>query len=115
MSDKILNEDVLTESEPPSAEGLVTNLLQDLIADCEPDDIATEFIDGFVLQDREETSQILAMLETPSEALVEVLKGIVGQGYQVQIAALDERGVEFINGLKFAVKEKMTALASDTA
>ena len=55
------------------------------------------------------------MLETPSETLIELLKGIVGQGYQAQIAALDGRGVQFINGLKFAVKEKMTALASDTA
>ena len=115
MSDAILNEDVLTESESLSPDGLIANLLQDLITDSGPDDIAAEFIDEFVMRDREETAQILAMLETPSETLIELLKGILGQSYQVQIDALDTRGVQFINGLKFAVKEKMTALATDTA
>ena len=115
MSDTILSEDLVTESEPLTPDALIANLLQDLITDSGPDDIASEFIDEFVVRDREETAQILAMLETPSETLIELLKGIVGQGYQAQIAALDGRGVQFINGLKFAVKEKMTALASDTA
>ena len=115
MSDKILSEDLLTEREPLSPDALIVNLLQDLITDSGPDDIAAEFIEEFVMRDREETAQIFGMLEMPTETLIELLKGIVGQGYQAQIDALDTRGSQFINGLKFAVKEKMTALATDTA
>ena len=111
MSDKILDETIL-DDEPLSAEALLRNLLEDVIADNSAEEIASEFVDEFVLRDRPETSHILAMLETPSEALVEFLKGLVAQSYQVQLQALDARGVRFANELKAAVRERMTALAS---
>lgn len=43
--------------------------------------LSTEFIDEFVLKRREETPQILAMLDTPDEQLVEILKCVLVQSY----------------------------------
>lgn len=115
MSDAILNETMLEESVPMTADEMVSHVLQDVVLDNSPDDLADEFINEFVLQDRPETTQILSLLETPSETLVGVLKGICGQSYQAQIEALDSRGVSFLESLKKEVREKMTALATDTA
>lgn len=115
MNDTILNDDLLTENEPLSPDGLIANLLQDLNADCGPDAIADEFIEEFVLSDRPEASQVMEMLEMPSYTLVEMLKAMVGLGYEAQIEKLDAQGVQFLDRVKSAVKEKMTTLASDTA
>jgi hypothetical protein len=103
------------ETEPLSADELIRNLMQDLITDSPPDDLANEIVEEFVLNNREETPQILAMLEAPDETLVEMLKGIVGQSYQVQLEAIDERGIRFVSELKSAVVERMQALAEEQA
>lgn len=115
MRDQILNESVLEESAPMTADEMVSHVLQDVVLDNSPDDLADEFINEFVLQDRPETTQILSLLETPSETLVGVLKGICGQSYQAQLDALDLRGVSFLEKLKNEIGEKMTTLAADTA
>lgn len=109
---KILTKDEAAESEPLTADALIANLLNDLLVDNGVDEAANEFINEFVLQDRDETTQILGMLEMPSESLIDLLKGFVNESYRVHISALDTKGVRFINDLKFAVKEKMTALAN---
>ena len=97
--------------EPLSADELLRNLLQDMLADASPDAIAQEFIDEFVLKPREETPQILAMFDTPTEQLIPILKGAVGQVYQLQLDALDSRGAPFLDELKSEVKTRMLALA----
>ncbi len=114
MRDQILNESVLEESAPMTADEMISHVLQDVVLDNSPDDLAEEFINEFVLQDRPETTQILSLLETPSETLVGVLKGVCGQSYQAQLEALDLRGVLFLEGLKKEVRAKMMALATDT-
>jgi hypothetical protein len=113
--DEILSESDLEVSEPITPDELIQHLLLDVVNDAEPDDLADEFINDFVLENRSETAQILAMFETPSETIVEILKGVLTQGYQIQVDALDSKGVPFIESLKQAVKAKMTQLASDTA
>lgn len=115
MSDKILNESVLEESEAITTDEMIAHVVQDIILDNSPSDLADEFISDFVLQNRSETGQILLMLETQSDTLVEVLKGICGQSYQAQIDALDSRGATFLERLKTDVRLKMTELANDTA
>ena len=115
MSDKILNEAILEESEPLTGDELIANLITDIASGNQPSEIATDFINDFVLRDREETAQILAMLETPSETLVQLLTGICSQSYQVQMQTLENRGVAFLDGLKIEVRLKMTELANDTA
>lgn len=115
MSDKILNESVLVEAEPLTGDELIATLLQDMMLGNPPSEAADDFINEFVLRDREETAQILALLETPSEGIVELLKSVVGQSYQVQMQALEDRGVSFVDGLKTEVRSKMTELANDTA
>ncbi|MGD9561990.1 MAG: hypothetical protein AB7F88_07200 [Pyrinomonadaceae bacterium] len=108
-----MNESVLEESELVSPDELIQHLLQDLITDAGPDDLANEFVNDFVLNDRPETGQVLAMFDTPAETLVEVLKGVVQQSYHVQLDALDRKGALFIDGLKIAVREKMAEMADD--
>ena len=115
MSDKILDESVIEEAEPITPDELINHLVQDIAADNSPDELASEFIDEFILQNREETTQILSLLEMPSDALVGLLKGVVGQGYQLTVEALETRGVTFLENLKAEVKKRMTELASDTA
>ncbi len=113
MSDKILDESIIDEAEPPTPDEIFAHLIQDIATGNAPEELADEFIDGFVLQDRAETGQMLSLLEMPSESLVGILKGIVGQGYQTSIDALDSSGVHFLEGLKAEVKKRMTELASD--
>ena len=113
MSDEILDDPILEESEPITPDELIAHLLQDIAADNPPSELAAEFVDGFVLQSRPETGQILSLLEMPTQSLVELLKGVVGQGYQSSVDALDSRGVKFLENLKTEVKGKMTQLAGD--
>lgn len=107
-----MNDATTEPKEVMSAEDLVNNLVQDIATGNDPAELAAEFVEDFVIHERPETQQILALLETPSDNLVGLLKGVAGQGYQVTIAALDERGLAFIDGLKLAVKERLTELAN---
>ena len=113
MSDKILAESLLEESEPITPDELIGHMLQDIVADNSPSEVAAEFIDDFVLQSWPETGQILSLLEMPTQSLIELLKGFVGQGYQSSLESLDSRGVKFLENLKTEVKRKMTQLARD--
>jgi hypothetical protein len=101
------------EAEPLTVEELLRNLVQDLIVDAPPADLAEEFIEEFVLKGREEMPQILAMLDAPSEQLVELLKGAVAQSYQAQVEALELRGVAYLDGLRSKLKERLSEMAGD--
>ncbi len=110
MSDE--NSEVQEEIKPMTPDELLANLTQDLILDNDPNDLASEFVDEFVLRgDRPETSQILTMLEMPTENLVEMFKGLLGQGYQTQLQAVDNHGVRYFENLKAAVKSQMLELS----
>ncbi len=112
----ILDENELTEqAEPLTPDELIMNLLQDLLTDNPPEEIASEFIENFVLIERDESNAVLAMIDTPTETLVEMLKHVVSQGYETQISALNVRGFSFIEGLKLSVSRQLTELANDTA
>src|SRR5687767_2892834 len=95
--------------EPLTAEELLRNLMQDLVLGNPPDEFATELIDDFILQDRPETPQVIAMLDGPTEDLLNGLKVIVIQANQTQIEALDRHGRSFIERLKIEVKRQLEA------
>jgi hypothetical protein len=111
MSDAILDENE-TESEPITPDEFIRDGMQDLILGNPPEMLADEFINEFVLLDRPETEQLLMMLDAPTEQLLEALKGIAAQSYQVQIEALNTRGFQYLDSLKAEVKAKLTALAT---
>ncbi len=114
MNDKILDATELTEEgEPLSVDELFVSLLQDMILNNPPDDIATDFIENFVLQERDETPAILAMIDAPTDSVISLLEQVVTANYNGQLAALDAKGFEFIEGLKFAVKTRLEELAGD--
>jgi hypothetical protein len=106
-----IQSEVLEVEEPMTADELLIHLLEDLVADSDPADLATEFVENFVLRDRPETPQFLAMLNAPPETLVEMVKTIIEQSYQAQLQAVDERGYRFLEGLRVAVKKQMLKLA----
>jgi hypothetical protein len=99
-------------AEPLSAEELLRNLLQDLIMDNPTEDLAGEFVEEFILQDRAETPQMVAMMDAPSEALVEGLKAVVVESSQKQLQALEMKGVRFVDQLKADIRKRMEAVAS---
>jgi hypothetical protein len=107
-----IQSEVLEVEEPMTADELLIHLLEDIVTDSKPDNLATEFVENFVLLDRPETPQFLAMLDAPPETLVEMVKTIIEQGYQAQIQAVDERGYRFLEGLKAEVKAQMLKLAN---
>lgn len=112
MSDKILDESELTEeAEPLTPDELIASLLQDLILDNPPADIATDFIENFVLQERAESPAILAMIDAPTESIIQLLEQVVTANYNGQIEALQVKGAAFIEGLKFEVKTQLENLA----
>jgi hypothetical protein len=113
MSEENLNEIPEEIDEPMSANELFANLTQDAVLNADVNNVATEFIDEFVLRDRpEETSQILAMLEMPAENLVQMFKDLLGQSYQTQLQAVDNHGLQYFENLKAAVKAQMLELAN---
>jgi hypothetical protein len=99
-------------SEPLSAEELLRNLLQDLILDNPTEDLAGEFVEEFILQDRAETPHMVAMMDAPSEALVEALKAVVVESSQKQLQALELKGVRFVDQLKADIRKRMEAVAA---
>ncbi len=103
--------EVLEVEEPMTADELLIHLLEDLVTDSDPANLATEFVDEFVLRDRLETPQFLAMLDAPTESLLEMVKAIIERSYQAQLQAVDERGYKFLEGLRVAVKKQMLELA----
>jgi hypothetical protein len=104
--------EILEVEEPMTPDDLIINLLQDLVSGISPANLATDFIDNFVLgEERPETSQILEMFDLPAETLVEMVKTIIETSYAAQIQAVNERGHEFLEGLKTEVKARMRKLA----
>ena len=99
--------------EPLTAEEMLRNLMQDLVLGNPPDEFATELIDDFILQDRPETPQVIAMLDGPTENLLNGLKAIVIQANQTQIEALDRHGRSFIERLKIEVKRQLEAATTE--
>jgi hypothetical protein len=98
--------------DPMTGDELLSHLLEDLVLNNEPTDLANEFIDEFVLRgDRPETPQILAMFDAPTETLVGLVKTMVERSYLAQLQIIDERGHSFLDGLKAAVKTQLTELA----
>ncbi|MFT3745075.1 MAG: hypothetical protein QM785_12380 [Pyrinomonadaceae bacterium] len=110
MGDEILNAEVIEESLLTPNE-LLAYLLEDLIAGRPADDVAWHIIDDFILAEREETPQILAMLEMDSATLAPLLKTIALQVHQEALNAIDGRGVAFIDELKSSVKSHLSEVA----
>lgn len=100
------------KDEPMSPDELLKNLLEDMILGNSPEMLASDFINEFVLRDREETPQILILLEQPTESIVTMLGGFITEANRMQLQALSERGDAFIDGLKVEVKKQMTEIAN---
>ncbi len=111
MSEKDLEADEVAIETPMDANELMVNFLKDIVLNEDPNLLASDFIDEFVLQDKPETSQILAMFEIPTENLIEMVKGLIEESYQMQIQSVNNHGFQYLEGLKAAVKTQMTEIA----
>lgn len=105
-------EDLETDDEIPTTDGLFVNALQDLILGNKPDELVTEFINDFVLVERPETPQILALFEMPNETIVQTFEGFCQHSFEVQKEAIRNNGAAFIEKLKFELKHQLEDLAA---
>lgn len=99
-------------AEPLSPDQLLMNLLEDLISDGPPEEVASEFVEEFVLKARPEAVQILAMLDAPSSTVVEILKGVLTEAFHTHIRELDSKGATFLDRVKAEVRSQMQAAAT---
>jgi hypothetical protein len=116
MRDGILDEEILEENQtdfaaPRTLDEFIVVLSQDVILNHNPNELASEFMKDFVQIGRPEAAQVLAMLETPAEGLVVMVKGLLEQSFIAQSQAVDNFGFDYFERLKAAVKKKMTAMA----
>ncbi len=107
---EVLDENQTEIDEPMTTDELLLRLTQDLILDNDPNDLASDFINEFVLPDRPESTQVLGMLDLPTEYLIEMMRGLLEQSYQTQLQAVDNHGIRYFENLKAAVKTQMTEL-----
>jgi len=110
MSNEVIDE-IEEDETPTTTEEFTANFVQDLVLNSDPSLLASDFIDDFVLKERLETPQILALLEMPTENLCQMVKQLIEQAYQAQNEAVDNHGVDYLEGLKAAVKSQMLELA----
>jgi hypothetical protein len=114
MENEILDATELTdEDEPMTPDEQIATLITDIALDNAPDEVASEIIENFLLVDRAETPYIAAMIDAPAAEIVDLLKQVVAAAYEGQVAALDARGVLFIEGLKSAVKMQLEKMANN--
>ena len=110
MSNEVTDE-IKEDETPQTAEEFTGMFLHDLVLNEDPNILASEFIENFILKERPETSQVLTMLEMPTENLVQMVKHLIQQANQAQNEAVDNHGLEYLEGLKTAVRTQMTELA----
>lgn len=112
MKDEII-EGVVEERELMTPDEMVVHVLEDIVGGNPPNDVADEFIEDFVKAGRPETDQILLLLDAPSDVIAGQLKVVVAQGYQAQLAAIDSRGIAFLDSLKAVLRSRLAELAED--
>ncbi len=114
MKAKIEEIEEIKNEEPLTAEELLGNALRDLITDTEPDELVTEFIQDFVLIERSETPQILALFEMPTETVLQMFETVCQQSYEAQQEAIKNNGTAFIEKLKAELKRQLQELAESS-
>jgi hypothetical protein len=112
IRDKILNDEILEENQtdfaaPRTIDEFIVVLSQDVILNHNPNELASEFIKDFVKIGRPEAAQVLAMLETPAEGLLVMMKGLLERSFIAQVQAVDTFGLQYFENLKAAVKTEM--------
>lgn len=101
-----------TENEPMTPDELLVNAMQDVILGNEPDELVGEFINDFVLTERIETPQILALFEMPTETVVQMFEEFCQQSVEAQKAAIKTNGAAFVEKLKVELKRQLQELAA---
>jgi len=119
MRDKILNLEILDENqtdfdEPRTLDELIVVLIQDVVINNNPNELASEFMEDFVKLFRPEATQVLTMLETPAEGLVVMVKTLLEQSYIAQLQGVDNHGLQYFKKLKAEIKKQMTDLAENS-
>ena len=84
MSEQTEQIENLEVNEPLSLQELLSHAVQDVTQGESAEFIADEFFDEFVYQNREETSQILMMLDMPNETIIDALVQTQQQAFETQ-------------------------------
>ena len=112
MSEETVLEPEQTEViAPMSIEELLSFAVQDAIGGQSAEPLADTFFDEFVNQNREETPQILMLLDLPNEAIIEMLV----QSQLQAIEMLKQNAPKFLNDLRSSVASRLAAMTTQTA
>ena len=84
MSEQTEQIENLEVNEPLSLQELLAHAVQDVTLGESAEFVADEFFDEFVYQNREETSQILMMLDMPNETIIDALVQTQQQAFETQ-------------------------------
>ncbi len=93
--------------EPMLIDELLAHAVQDAIAGDTPDALTNEFFDEFVSQNREETPQILMILDMPNETIIEMLV----QSQLQAVEMLKQNAPKFLNELRNLVNLRLAEMA----
>lgn len=107
-NDEILDsETVSDENEPPALDGMLQNLMQDILTDEPAETLADEFVEDFVLAGRPETGQVLALLDMPDETLIAFVE-------QLQLQTLEQlkqKAPAYLSELRAAIASRLAEIA----
>ena len=107
------NEPVEVVVEPPmSADEAFSNLVQDISGGGDPAAFASEVIDNFVLIEQPESGQILALLDTDTPMLIQLVKTFMSKGLEEAAAAIDRNGPTFLDAVKVSLREQLSEMAA---
>lgn len=108
MSEKAIIETEETENaEPWTIQELLNHAIQDVLTGENAELLTDTFFDEFVSQNREETPQILMLLDIPNETIIEMLV----QSQLQAIELLRQNAPKFLNDLRSSVNLRLAAMA----
>lgn len=112
MSEKAVTETEETgDTEPLTIQELLNYAVQDLLTGESSELLTDTFFDEFVSQNREETQQILMILDMPNETIIQMLVQSQLQGIEL----LKQNSPKFLNELRNSVNLRLAEMAQTAA
>lgn len=112
MSEKaVIEAEEPEDAEPWTIQELLNHGIQDMLAGESSELLTDTFFDEFVNQNREETPQILMILDMPNETIIEMLVQSQLQGIEL----LKQNAPKFLNDLRNSVNLRLAEMAQTAA
>ncbi len=94
-------------TEPMTVDVLLSHTIEDIAGNRSASFVADEFFDEFVYRNREEVSQILMLLDLPTETVVQGLIEVQMQAIEI----LRQNAPNYLNELRSEIKSRLAEMA----